>query len=221
MIITAPRRVLIVEDDSSQQLMYQRALRSMDFESASATTADAARRELSKGRFAAVILDLQLGAELSLELFEEIRERYPAISVVIVTGYGTLEFARKTIHMDVVDFLAKPVPLSELEVALDRAWSRHVFVQSPVAKLFPHVPKGRGDVSGAATATAGAPDITARANLNIDAVERELIIEALRRSGDNRKAAAEMLGISERKLYYRLTQYRLASPAGEGERSSA
>ena len=211
-MITAPRRVLVVEDDSSQQLMYQRALRSMDFESVSATTADAARRELSKGHFAIVILDLQLGAELSLELFEEIRERYPAVSVVIVTGYGTFEFARKSIHMDVVDFLAKPVPLSELEVALDRAWSRHVFVQSPVAKLFPHSPKSRGEGAGSVSAPAGVPDVTARADLSIDAIERELIIEALRRSGDNRKVAAEMLGMSERKLYYRLTQYRLSPP---------
>jgi transcriptional regulator with PAS, ATPase and Fis domain len=40
-------------------------------------------------------------------------------------------------------------------------------------------------------------------------MERELIMEALRRASDNRKLAAEMLGISERTLYYRLTRYRL------------
>ena len=40
-------------------------------------------------------------------------------------------------------------------------------------------------------------------------MEQDLIIEALRRCNDNRKAAARMLGISERKLYYRLTLYEV------------
>lgn len=199
MIQSAPRRVLVVEDEHAQQLMYKRALMSMDFEPVPALTVQDARRELAARDYAIVILDLRLGGELSLEFFEEIRERFPAVSVVIATGHGTFDLARRSIHRDVVDFLAKPIPLSELETAMDRAWSRHVFVQSPVSKLFP--PKARAKAPGS-------PDVSAWPSLSIDAVERELVEEALRRSGDNRKAAAQMLGISERKLYYRLMQYR-------------
>lgn len=205
----APRRVLIVEDDSSQQLMYQRALRTMDFETVAASSAPEALRALAKDKFAIVILDLNLSGELSLDLFEEIRERYPAISVVIATGHGTFEFARRSIHRDVVDFLTKPIPLSDLERALDRAWSRHVLVQTPVSKLL--LPRIASDASEEPTPDDTASQwLTTRKSLNIDVLERELIMEALRRSGDNRKMAADMLGMSERKLYYRLTQYRVS-----------
>lgn len=205
----APRRVLIVEDDSSQQLMYQRALRTMDFETLTASSAPEALRALAKDKFAIVILDLNLSGELSLDLFEEIRERYPAISVVIATGHGTFEFARRSIHRDVVDFLTKPIPLSDLERALDRAWSRHVLVQTPVSKLL--LPRISNEaVEEAAPDEAATAWLTTRKSLNIDVIERELIMEALRRSGDNRKMAADMLGMSERKLYYRLTQYRVS-----------
>jgi DNA-binding NtrC family response regulator len=205
----APRRVLIVEDDSSQQLMYQRALRTMDFETVAASSAPEALRALAKDKFAIVILDLNLSGELSLDLFEEIRERYPAISVVIATGHGTFEFARRSIHRDVVDFLTKPIPLSDLERALDRAWSRHVLVQTPVSKLL--LPRISNEAVEEAAPDEAAPAwLTTRKSLNIDVIERELIMEALRRSGDNRKMAADMLGMSERKLYYRLTQYRVS-----------
>lgn len=197
---TAPRRVLVVEDDSAQRLMYQRALRDMEFEAVCAASEAEARRALSDRAFAIVILDLQLNGELSLDFFEEVRERHPAVSVVIATGHGNFDLARRSIHMDVVDFLAKPVPLADLERALDRAWSRHVFVQTPVARLFP-----RGPAAGSAPSPGA---LSSRESLNIDEIERELVREALRRSGDNRRLAAEMLGISERKLYYRLTQYR-------------
>jgi DNA-binding NtrC family response regulator len=199
---TAPRRVLVVEDDSAQRMMYQRALKQMDFDPVCVESPEGAHLALKQGKFAIVILDLQLNGELSLDLFEEIRDRYPAVSVVIATGHGNFDFARRSIHMDVVDFLSKPIPLVDLEKALDRAWSRHVLVQTPVARLLP--PAG----AAASTADESAAFLTARQNLSIDTMERALIIEALRRSDDNRKVAADMLGISERKLYYRLTQYR-------------
>ncbi len=209
----APRRVLVVEDESSQQLMYRRALRQMEFEAVCVGSAEEAHVALAREPFAIVILDLQLHGELSLDLFEESREQHPAVSVVIATGYGTFELARRSIQREVVDFLAKPVPLSDLETALDRAWSRHVLVETPVAQL--RLPSRSGDDLGPNAHYSGdessgderAP-LASRADLTLETVERVLIMEALRRSDDNRTLAAEMLGISERKLHYRLTQYR-------------
>ena len=179
----------------------------MNFEAECVGTPEAAHLALSATLFAIVVLDLQLRDEVSLELFEEIRDRYPAVSVVIATGHGGFEVARRSIQMDVVDFLTKPIPLSELENRADRAghdaW-RLSTLQSP-RLLPPHV-EGL-----AATAPYGQcgerSELLASRILNIEAIERELIMEALWRSGDNRKVAADMLGISERKLYYRLTQY--------------
>lgn len=203
-MMRAPRRVLVVEDESSQRVMYSRALRLMDFESVCVDTGEAAHRELLERQYAVVILDLQLYGELSLDLFEEIRERHPAVSVIIATGHGSFELARRSIQRDVVDFLCKPVPLGDLERALDRAWRRHVLVQTPVAELMPPADSG----AGATNAEAQAP-LGERSDLSLAAMERDLIMEALRRSNDNRKMAADLLGISERKLYYRLTEYRL------------
>lgn len=197
----APRRVLVVEDESSQRLMYQRALGQMEFETVCAATADQARRALTPGSFAVALLDLNLGADDGLELFEYIREHDPAVSVVIATGYGTFEIAKRAIKMDVVDFLSKPVSLADLEAAISRAWSRHVFVQSPVDEI------RAADTTGLFSEDTPVP-IAGLKSLNIEGVERALIMEALQRCNDSRKDAAKMLGISERKLYYRLTQYR-------------
>lgn len=204
----AARRVLVVEDESSQQLMYGRALRLMEFEAVCVGSEEAARVALARGGFAIVILDLQLHGEPTLEFFEEIRDRHPEVSVVIATGHGTFDFARRSIQRDVVDFLAKPIPLGELEQALDRAWSRHVLVQTPVANLLPPVLPGSPGEDDDQVQEATMAFLAARKDLSLDAMERDLLMEALRRSDDNRKLAAELLGISERKLYYRLTQYR-------------
>ena len=103
--------------------------------------------------------------------------------------------------MDAVDFLSKPVSLADLESAMERAWSRYQLVHAPISRLESQHPT---EADPAYTES-----LRTRRSLNIEQAERELIGEALRRSNDNRKAAALMLGISERKLYYRLSQFSL------------
>ncbi len=195
---TRPRRVLVVEDESSQRLMYSRALRSAGYDAECVATGTAAMAALARAKAGVVILDLNLGQEHGLDVFEAIREHHPAVSVVIVTGHGSLEAVQRAIRLDVVDFMSKPVALAELEVAVARAWERHELVETPVAELEP----ARGIASVA--------DLVAKAgDLNLEDIEQAAIREALRRANDNRKEAADLLGISERTLYYRLSQYRV------------
>ncbi|MEQ9097096.1 MAG: response regulator [Phycisphaerales bacterium] len=192
---TPSRRILVVEDESAQRLMYEKALTRMGFGVTLAASISQARQALTEHSFAVVLLDLNLGGESGMDYFEELREAHPATSVVIATGYGTLDAASRAIRMDVVDFLSKPVALDDLEKAVERAWSRCKKVQAPVSSIQP------------SALDDDAKAIASRRSLNIEQAERDLIFEALRRCQDNRKAAASMLGISERTLYYRLSLY--------------
>jgi DNA-binding NtrC family response regulator len=204
--MTGPtRRAVVVEDESAQRLMYTKALASFGFDVVSVESGAGAMRALDAGPVGVVLLDLNLAGEHGLDLFEQIRERHPAVSIVIATGYGTFSLAKQAIRMDVVDFLSKPVSLSDLESAMSRAWSRHVLVQTPVADLLPPLPAGKDlDFDMALDSL-----VSRSGDLNLESMEKSAILEALRRCGDNRKAAAQMLGISERTLYYRLTRYRI------------
>ncbi len=199
MMTPSPRRVLVIEDESSQRLMYEKALTRIGFGVVSAESIPSARAALAKSDFAVVLLDLNIAGESGMLLFEEIREEYPHISVIIATGYGTLDAATQAIRMDAVDFLSKPIALGDLEHAIERAWTRHNLVQAPIADLMTPTESELDQSS--------IDSLRNRRSLNIEDAERDLISEALRRSNDNRKAAARMLGISERKLYYRLSQF--------------
>lgn len=194
----APRRVLAVEDESSQRVMYARALRAAGYEPTCVATGAEAMAALARARTGVVLLDLNLGQESGLDVFEAIRERFPAVSVVIVTGHGSFDAVRRAIRLDVVDFLTKPVPLDELEKVVAAAWERHELVETPIADLEP------------ARESSSVGDLVAKAgDLNLEGMEQAAIREALRRARDNRKEAADLLGISERTLYYRLSQYRV------------
>lgn len=194
----SPRRVLVVEDESSQRLMYARALRSFGYEPECVSSGAEAIAALARAGVGVVILDLKLGGEHGLDVFESIRERFPSVSVMVVTGHGSLDAVRRAIRLDVVDFMSKPVALAELEEAVARAWARHELVETPIAELEP--PEGHASIGEL---------VEGAADLNLEGIEQAAIREALRRANDNRKEAAHLLGISERTLYYRLSQYRV------------
>lgn len=198
----ASRKVLVVEDESGQRAMYERALRLMDFEPDCVSTPAEAKRRLAQTAYPVVLLDLHLAGESGMDLFELIRRDFPSTSVVVATGYGNLDLARQSIRLEAVDFLCKPVPLDELEGALTRAWARSALGPRQVPGR-PEPAENPFDDDEDVGLESGSRD-----DLRIDKVERDLIMEALRRCGDSRREAAKLLGISERKLYYRLMQYR-------------
>lgn len=117
--------------------------------------------------------------------------------MVILTGFGTLEAAQRAIQLGVVEFLTKPASLGDLEKALHRAW-RSLSANAP-----DNIP-GERPIPADKPADAG----TAPAAGRLQDLEREWILAALERHGGNREAAAAQLGISVRKLYYRLCDYQ-------------
>ncbi len=68
-----------------------------------------------------VLLDMKMGRHSGEEVLGRIRERWPKLCVIVVTGYPSLETMRQTFKQDVYDYLAKPFSLEELRATLTQA----------------------------------------------------------------------------------------------------
>ena len=190
------RQVLIVEDEVRLRDMLTRAVHEMGFRPIGASTAEAALRFAENRQFDIMVLDLNLPGMSGLELFERLREQQPDVQVIILTGFGDLEAARRAIHLDVVDFLTKPCALGSLEQALDRARRRRFKVVEPeLPELEPEPVQFT-------------PPEPADQPLSLEELEQRHILAVLEKNRGNRSATAAELGISVRKLYYRLGQYQ-------------
>ena len=51
--------------------------------------------------------------------------------------------------------------------------------------------------------------VSTKSGLSLDAMEKQAIIDALAKTGNNRQAAAKLLGIGERTLYRKIKEYNL------------
>jgi DNA-binding NtrC family response regulator len=189
-----PLRVLIVEDESRLRELLLDVVPDMGFPATAARSAEEAARIMESQPHDIVLLDLQLPLMGGMDFFAQIRDRWPNTEVIILTGFGDIDAARKAIHLDVVDFLSKPFHLNSIEVALERARRRSCSRQPLPASP----PQSEIEPLNAADES----DVTLAEN------EKRQILAALARNKGNRTAAAADLGISRRTLHYRLNQYR-------------
>src|SRR5207245_10744712 len=127
----------------------------------------------------------------------------PDVQVIILTGFGDLDAAKRAIHLDVVDFLTKPCALGALEQAIDRARRRRFKMMQPDLPAPDEEP-----MQFSAPSAPPEPDRDAPGGVSLEEMEQRHILAVLEKNRGNRSATAAELGISLRKLYYRLGQYQ-------------
>jgi len=70
------------------------------------------------------ITDIKMPVMDGLELIRIIRGKYPWMVSLVISSYDEFEYARKSIQLDAVDYILKPVDQEQLEEALGKAVSR-------------------------------------------------------------------------------------------------
>ncbi len=112
--------VLIVDDDLSVRDFCAEALTSLGFEAQCADTAEAALISLGTGLFDVVLTDVRMPGLSGADLLKIVRQDYPGVDVVMMTGFGTVASAVQAMKQGAYDFLTKPLKLDDLHRVFQR-----------------------------------------------------------------------------------------------------
>jgi DNA-binding NtrC family response regulator len=113
--------ILIVDDEDIHARALGRFLDGRGHACEVATSAAAAREALRAVRPHLVLLDLRLGDADGLELLRDIKALDPALPVIMMTAYGSVETAVRAMKAGALDYVQKPMDLEELELVVTRA----------------------------------------------------------------------------------------------------
>jgi two-component system response regulator FlrC len=113
-IMERRQRILVVDDESGMRLGLTEVLERAGYAVTAVENGAAALGVLEGGGYALVISDMRMPVLSGAELLAAVHAHHPALPVVIMTAYGTVEDAVAAMKSGARDFLTKPFSSQDL-----------------------------------------------------------------------------------------------------------
>jgi two-component system response regulator RegA len=169
--------VLLIDDDDVFRNRLCRAFRERDWEAHEAGDSQQAIEVTAKTSPDLVLLDLKMPSINGLELIEAIKKIDVTITLIILTGYGSIATAMQALKLGADHYLGKPVDVEQIIAAYEELHT----------------------ASGGKAVPATVPTLAR--------VEWEHIQRVLSDCSGNITQAAKLLGVHRRSLQRKLAKY--------------
>jgi two-component system, NtrC family, response regulator HydG len=113
--------ILVVDDDEAHRIMLKKLIGSWGYEISEAGDGSEAISEVQKRAFDLILMDIRMLNVSGIEALEQIKIINPAIPVIIMTAYASVETAVNALKKGAYDYLTKPLDFDELKIAIARA----------------------------------------------------------------------------------------------------
>jgi two-component system response regulator HydG len=113
--------ILVVDDDLAHRTMLRTLITGWGYTVVEADDGEKAIEEVHRQPFDMILMDIRMVKVSGLEALNEIKRFNPAIPVVIMTAFASVETAVKALKDGAYDYLTKPLDFDELRIILDRA----------------------------------------------------------------------------------------------------
>jgi len=112
---TKKRKILLVEDEAVVRESVRDWLVEDGFDVECVETGEQALEKIKEEEFGVIVLDLRLPGINGLQLFEHPKELKTGTKGIVITAYPSPETREKAKKLGILDYLAKPFKVDELE----------------------------------------------------------------------------------------------------------
>ncbi len=114
-------KVLIVDDDQVHRYMLTNLLEEWGWQAAEADDGTTAVAAVEEGPYDAVLMDVRMTTMDGMEALQKINAINPAIPVIIMTAFSSVDSAVDAIKMGAHDYLTKPLDFDRLRQTMEAA----------------------------------------------------------------------------------------------------
>ncbi|MFQ5671632.1 MAG: PAS domain S-box protein [Nitrospinales bacterium] len=118
------RRVLVVDDDRDLAKSLSFVLDLNGYETLVVHNEKDALEAVKKFDAQAALLDVRLGQANGIDLIPALQKERPSILCIMITAYGTVDFAVRALKKGAYDYLRKPTSSQELLATLNRCFEK-------------------------------------------------------------------------------------------------
>ena len=113
-------RILVVDDDPLIRKQLDDLYNDRKYEVDTAGGADDALQLLEEREYTLAIVDLKIPGTDGISLTKQVRERWPNLDVIIITGYASIKGAVEAIKHGASDYITKPFEREEILLATEK-----------------------------------------------------------------------------------------------------
>ncbi|HYQ85638.1 MAG TPA: sigma-54 dependent transcriptional regulator [Bacteroidota bacterium] len=113
--------ILIVDDDRAFRVATAALLQDEGYAITAVTNGEEARKQINERRFDLILSDLVMEGMNGIDLLQYIKQKTPDATVMMVTGFGSVQTAVEAMRYGAYDYLTKPCNNDELLIKVRRA----------------------------------------------------------------------------------------------------
>ena len=113
--------VLVVDDDDAHRTMLQTLISGWGYEVTEADDGATAIEQVKQRSYDLVLMDVRMVKVSGLEALVQIKSYNPAIPVIIMTAYSSVDTAVDALKQGAHDYLTKPLDFDKLKITIARA----------------------------------------------------------------------------------------------------
>jgi DNA-binding NtrC family response regulator len=125
-------KIMLVDDEERFLLTTAKVLRKKGFDVDTAVSGNQCLEILKNKAEHVVVLDVKMPGMNGLETLREIKQRYPLIEVIMLTGHATVESAVEGLKSGAVDYLLKPISIDDLITMAEAAFARRRIIEGKI-----------------------------------------------------------------------------------------
>jgi two-component system NtrC family response regulator len=129
------RRILVVDDDSAVQVSLALLLKQAGFDAVCCDDPRAALAALNAGAFDLALQDMNFSLQTSgaegMALLADIRQRHPALPVLLMTAWGSIALAIRGVQAGAANFFTKPWDNAQLVELIDATLASNMPASAP------------------------------------------------------------------------------------------
>jgi len=115
------QKILVIDDDEGIVYALRQLFTKDGYEVATAQNASSGLQLISGEKPSLVFMDINMPGMNGLDTLRKVKENYPGLPVIMITGFGTVETAVRAMQFGAFDYLTKPLDIKQVRKVVSEA----------------------------------------------------------------------------------------------------
>jgi DNA-binding response OmpR family regulator len=132
MVTMVKMRIMLVDDEERFLQTTKKMIDKKGYDTLTATSGEECLKKLEEELVHVVILDVKMPGMDGVETLKHIKQRFPMVEVIMLTGHATAESAVEGLKLGATDYLTKPTNIDDLIAKTEEAYNRRLVLEQKI-----------------------------------------------------------------------------------------